>query len=151
VHEVAHQWWYSLVGNDQLDEPWLDEALTEYTSLLYFEQRYGKKVAQSIVESVFQEPYEGLLHDGQDMPVGLPVAAYSRDLYGAVVYRKGALFFLEMRQLVGNKVFYKILRTYFEQYRYGVAYPQDLMAVAEQVSRKNLDPLYEKWILGPQE
>jgi aminopeptidase N len=151
VHEVAHQWWYSLVGNDQLDEPWLDEALTECTSLLYFEQRYGKKVAQSIVESSFQGPYETLQHDGQDMPVGLPVAAYSRDLYGPVVYRKGALFFLEMRQKVGDKAFYEILRTYFQQYRYGVAYPQDLMAVAEQVSGKDLDPLYEEWILGPNE
>ena len=32
AHEVAHQWWYSLVGNDQVDEPWLDEALTQFTS-----------------------------------------------------------------------------------------------------------------------
>ena len=53
-----------------------------------------------------------------------------------------------MRQQVGDKDFYEILRTYFELYRYGVAYPQDLMAVAEQVSGQDLDPLYEEWILG---
>jgi aminopeptidase N len=148
VHEVAHQWWYSLVGNDQLDEPWLDEALTQYTSLLYFEHRYGEDVAQNIIENVFQGPYSSLLQDEEDMPAGLPVEAYSHDLYGPVVYGKGPLFFLEMHQEVGNKDFYEILRTYFEQYRYGVAYPQDLLSVAEQVSGQDLDPLYKKWILG---
>jgi aminopeptidase N len=151
VHEVAHQWWYSLVGSDQLDEPWLDEALTQYTSLLYFEHRYGQDVAEAVAEEAFWGPYESLLQDEQDMPAGLPVEAYSHDLYGPVVYSKGPLFFLEMRQQVGDKAFYEILRTYFEQYRYGVAYPQNLMAVAEQVSGQDIDPLYEEWILGPEE
>ena len=34
AHEVAHQWWYSLVGNDQIDEPWLDEAFAQFTTAL---------------------------------------------------------------------------------------------------------------------
>jgi aminopeptidase N len=85
------------------------------------------------------------------MPVGLPVAAYSEDLYGAVVYGKGPLFFHEMRRLVGDATFQEILETYSDQYRYGIAYPQDLLAVAEQVSGTELDSLYERWILGESE
>jgi hypothetical protein len=146
VHEVAHQWWYSMVGNDQLDEPWLDEALTQYTSLLYFEQRYGPEGGQQMLESTFMEPYEYLQESDQDMPAGLPVADYPEGLYGAVVYGKGPLFFHAVRQQTGDETFYSILRTYFEQYRYKVAYPQDLLDVAEQVSGQDLDPLYERWI-----
>jgi aminopeptidase N len=146
VHEVAHQWWYSMVGNDQLDEPWLDEALTQYTSLLYFEGRYGPEGGQQMLESTFMEPYEYLQESDQDMPAGLPVAEYPEGLYGAVVYGKGPLFFHALRQQTGDETFYSILRTYFEQYRYDVAYPQDLLAVAEQVSGQDLDPLYERWI-----
>ena len=37
AHETAHQWWYSVIGNDEISEPWLDEALTEYSTILYFE------------------------------------------------------------------------------------------------------------------
>jgi len=148
VHEVAHQWWYSLVGNDQLDEPWLDEALTQYTSLLYVEHRYGEEAAQKALENVFQEPYRHVLENEQDMPVGLPVAAYPQDLYGSVVYGKGPLFFHAMRQQVGDETFYRILSSYLEEYRYGVAYPQDLLSVAERVSGQELDALYERWILG---
>jgi aminopeptidase N len=43
AHEAAHQWWYSLVGNDQVDEPWLDEALTQFTTALYFRDVYGQQ------------------------------------------------------------------------------------------------------------
>ena len=146
VHEVAHQWWYSLVGSDQLDEPWLDEALTQYTSLLYFEQRYGADAAQSILDGYFYGPYEWLQRVDEDMPAGLPVAAYSSDLYGPVVYGKGPLFFHELRTLVGEEAFIETLRVYFEDFRYEVAYPQDLMDVAEDVSGQDLDPLYEEWI-----
>ncbi|MCK7481703.1 MAG: hypothetical protein M0C28_34445 [Candidatus Moduliflexus flocculans] len=33
AHEVGHQWFYHLVGNDQLDDPWLDESLTQFVTL----------------------------------------------------------------------------------------------------------------------
>lgn len=146
VHEVAHQWWYSLVGSDQLDEPWLDEALTQYTSLLYFERRYGAEAARSILDGYFYGPYDQLLRAEQDMPVGLSVVDYSDDLYGPVVYGKGPLFFHELRTLVGEEAFIETLRVYFGDFCYEVAYPQDLMDVSEQVSEQDLDPLYEEWI-----
>jgi aminopeptidase N len=148
VHEVAHQWWYAMVGNDQLDEPWLDEALTQYTSLLYFEERYGPEAAEVILENVFRRPYQSLLENERDMPAGLPVAAYSEELYGPVVYGKGPLFFHALREQVGDELFTEILRAYYERYRYGVAYPRDLLDVAEEVSGQEVDPLYEEWILG---
>ena len=43
AHEVGHQWFYNVVGDDQLDDPWLDEALTQYITLLYFQDRYGEE------------------------------------------------------------------------------------------------------------
>jgi aminopeptidase N len=148
VHEVAHQWWYSLVGSDQLDEPWLDEALTQYTSLLYYEHRYGETAAREVLTSAFLDPYQQLQEAREDMPAGLPVAAYPEGLYGAVVYGKGPLFFHELRAQVGDETFYGILRTYYSQYRYRVAYPRDLIAVAEVVSQKDVATLYSKWIVG---
>jgi hypothetical protein len=111
VHEVLHQWWYSLVGNDQVDEPWLDEALVQYCTLLYFEEQYGQDVAEMLLESVFWEPYEELQATGCDRPTGLPVAAYSRSDYGPLIYQKGPLYFHELRQLVGAEAFWEILRT----------------------------------------
>jgi aminopeptidase N len=148
AHEVAHQWWYAMVGNDQLDEPWLDEALTQYTSLLYVEERYGLSAAQRMLERRFEGPYRRLSESEQEIAVGLPVEAYSEPLYGAIVYGKGPLFFQALRDQVGDETFVEILRAYYDRYRYQIAYPQDFLSVAEQVSGQDLDPLYAEWILG---
>jgi len=53
-----------------------------------------------------------------------------------------------MREQVGDETFVEILRIYFREHRYGVAYPEDLLRVAERVSGQDLDPLVEQWILG---
>ena len=52
AHETAHQWWYSVIGNDEISEPWLDEALTEYSTVLYFEEKYGKEVGSKLIKTM---------------------------------------------------------------------------------------------------
>lgn len=41
VHEMAHQWWYNIVHNDPVREPWLDEALAEFSVMIYMENIRG--------------------------------------------------------------------------------------------------------------
>jgi hypothetical protein len=146
VHEVIHQWWYSLVGNDQVDEPWLDEALVQYSTLLYFEDRYGAEMAAELLEGTFQQAYESLVESDRDMPVGLPIAAYSEQDYGPVVYQKGPLYFHALRREVGDASFWEILRTYFARNRYGVATPEDWLAAVEAVTGDEHRAIYERWI-----
>ena len=47
VHETAHQWWYGLVGSNQVKEAWLDEGLTEYSTIMFLENKYGKQGKQA--------------------------------------------------------------------------------------------------------
>lgn len=148
AHEVGHQWWYSLVGNDQVDDPWLDEALVQYSTLLYYEDRYGAALAADLVDELFWRSYQNLVESGRDAPAGLPVAAYDGADYGEVVYRKGPLYFHGLRQAVGDEDFWAILQTYFERNRYGVARPVDWLAAVEAVTGDEHRPLYEQWIVG---
>lgn len=148
VHEVAHQWWYGVVGSDQVDEPWLDEALTQYTTLLYYEFLYGAETAASILKNDFQATYNRLVKEGNDMPAGLSVAAYPRDLYGPVIYRKGALYFHALRQRVGDENFFALLQAYYRRHRYGIATPDSFLATVKMVTGSEHRDLYERWILG---
>ncbi|NJN98010.1 MAG: M1 family metallopeptidase [Anaerolineales bacterium] len=93
AHEVAHQWWYGMVGNDQVDHPWLDESLTNYSTVVYWETIEGADNAQGIIETLFFGPYEQARDQGQDRPVTGPVADFSEGEYGTFVYGKGPLFF----------------------------------------------------------
>ncbi|MBN1582936.1 MAG: hypothetical protein JXA89_19655 [Anaerolineae bacterium] len=150
AHEMAHQWWYSLVGNDQIDEPWLDEALAQYATLLYFEHYDGQEVARSVLKDSFEGWYKSLNQEDQKIAIGLPTVSYPEPIYGAIVYGKGPLFFHEIRSQVGDDTFYAILQRYLKQYQYGIAYPQDWMDIAEELSGQNLDELYQEWVVGEQ-
>ena len=150
VHETAHQWWYGLVGSDQVDEPWLDEALVQYSTLFYYEKVRGSNAAEYVRERTFEQPYERLVEEGRDVPVGQPVRAFSREDYGPVVYGKGPLFFQALRDEMGDEAFFALLRAYLEAYRYKIATPERFLALAEEVSGQELDSLYEKWILSSQ-
>jgi len=147
AHEVAHQWWYSLVGSDQVNHPWLDEALTGYSVVLYYEDMYGKHAADRLLEQMFEEAYRRLLKEGRDQKVNQPVAAFSPADYSAIVYRKGALFFKALRQAIGDQRFDTFLKTYFYQNRYGIANSERMLIAAESVAdRAVVRSLYDRWI-----
>jgi hypothetical protein len=148
AHEVAHQWWYGLVGNDQLDEPWLDESLTNYSSYVYFEELYGPGPAFSLKQQIFEQPFRVARQQGWDRPVAGPVASFDERSYGAIVYGKGPLFFDAVREELGDEAFFDALRAYLEANRYEIGYPPELIAAFEETSGQSIDDLYRFWILG---
>ncbi|MBC7241907.1 MAG: M1 family metallopeptidase [Anaerolineae bacterium] len=145
LHEIAHQWWFGLVGNDQLREPWLDEALANYSAWLYFERTAGQQEAAALFQEIFEEPARRLLEEGRDLPINLPVAAYPRDAYGPVVYDKGALFLHALRQEMGDEAFFAFLRGYAERFRYRIATAGDFLALAQTYTPHPLDPFFVEW------
>ncbi len=150
AHEIAHQWWYNLVGNDQVGEPWLDEGLTEYSTYFYYEDVYGKRAAEALKKSRWEIPYAYVQAKGLDAPLGLPATSYSRENYETIVYAKGALFFHTLREKVGDETFVKALRRYREAYAYRVATAQDLKRIFEAVSGQDLSNLFSDWVFGKQ-
>lgn len=148
VHETAHQWWYSTVGNDQVNAPWLDEALAQYATLVYLEEAYGKNTADEIRRAFLERLYEEAKAKYGDKPAGLPVNAYDEDGYGAFVYGKGPLFFQAVRDQIGDDLFFKALQTYYQQYKFRLAAPENLIEIFTQIGGQDITPLYQKWITG---
>ncbi len=148
AHETAHQWFYSTIGNDQVNHPWQDEALVQYATTMYFEDQYGADTARQIRDDYFQKQYERATQKYGDMAAGLPVEAYDEDAYGAFVYGKGPLFFQAVRDQIGDAAFFQALQNYYNQFKYGIAQPQDLINAFNQASGQDITPLYNKWIGG---
>ncbi len=148
AHEVAHQWWYGLVGNDQVNKPWLDESLTNYSTFYYYDHVYGRDRAELAFRTYVAGPYEAALQRGRDAVVNQPVAAFDPQDYGPIVYGKGALFFYHVREQLGYDLMLEALRAYLQRNMYGVVTQDDLLAVLGGISGENLSELYEKWILG---
>ena len=143
AHEVGHQWFYHLVGNDQLDDPWLDESLTQFITLQYYADVYG-----TAGEDGFRAGLEGRWErvNKADIPIGLPVAGYQGSEYGAIVYGRGALFFEALREEMGAEAFDAFLREYAELLSWDIATPEVLQSLAEQRCACELDNLFEEWV-----
>jgi hypothetical protein len=149
VHEVAHQWWYAQVGNDQVNTPWLDEGLAEYSMAIHNRRVYGDERAGALINQRFLVPYQLAVENGYDAIVNQPSAAFSWE-YEVIVYEKAALFFHALYQELGDETFEAVLRAYAEGYRWRIATPDDFLRVAESVSGRDLDHLYNQWILTAQ-
>ncbi len=147
VHEVAHQWWYSVVGNDQVDAPWLDEALANYSTALYYRMVYSTEKAEVEISEHISDRYEAYVQAYGDGMVGGSTRDYTRASYYPLVYGKGALFFEALQELMGDKAFFEGLQRYYREYKYDVATPEGLLDIMEETYGHPLDEFYEHWIL----
>jgi aminopeptidase N len=153
AHEVAHQWWYNVVGNNVFDEPWLDEALASYSSSLFYEFDRGPGYVQGL-QAYWRERYDKLLDESGDDVVTGDLKHFEslnmQSVYGGIVYIKGALFFKALRQEIGDKAFFQGLRDYYQSRYFSVAHAEDLLAAFENAAGGELDGFYQKWLYSRQ-
>jgi hypothetical protein len=143
AHEVAHQWFYSVVGNDQLDHPWLDEALAQYATLLYYSDAQGTEGAKGFRDSLEQR---WARVNNADIPIGKPVEQYVGLEYGAIVYGRGPLFIEALGQTMGQEAFDAFLRDYYLTFKWGIATPIGFQELAESHCLCELDELFAQWV-----
>ena len=143
AHEVGHQWFYNLVGDDQLDDPWLDESLAQFATLQYYKDQYGPNGARG-----FQDFLEGQWAsvDRAKIPIGLPVAKYSDQEYSAIVYGRGPLFFVALRDEMGTEAFDTFMKDYTQTLTWGIATPEILQSLAEKHCGCDLQKIFDEWV-----
>jgi hypothetical protein len=143
AHESAHQWFYGLVGNDQALEPWLDEALCTYSELLFYENLYLESVDWWWTWRVnYYEP-EGPIDTAVFEVPAIP--GVYRKAYRDPVYLRGALFVHDLRQLIGDKDFFIVLRDYVNSYAYQQADAASFFAAIRRHSTQDLTPLLDEY------
>jgi aminopeptidase N len=134
LHEVAHMWFYGMVGNSQFRDPWLDEAFATY--------------AEAVRREPDEDDVEGLGHDGA---VGGAMTDFEdQDEYERLVYSKGAAALWAARQAAGPAAFDQAVRCYVERQAWTIARPEDL-AEALAGLQPAIDVLVEAGALDEQD
>lgn len=149
AHEVAHQWWYAVVGNDVLENPWQDEALATYSAQVY-EYEYDQAFYFGVLEN-YKQRVETLEAASGEQAVSQSVsdfAANPRD-YATVVYHKGYLFLEALRRQIGDRAFDAALQKYYQENAYHLAPPDALLNSFEFTCQCELDDIYEEWGVYP--
>ncbi len=155
IHEIAHQWWYGLVGNDEYNHAWLDEGLAEYSTLLFYREneKYGENFDSLINGAV--KSYK-LFEDVYTRVTGSVDGRMDRALcdfqtepeYVQCTYNKGVIMFNSLRETIGDKKFFGALEDYFSAFKYKNARPEDLIAVFVKVAGRSVESFFESWLQG---
>lgn len=144
AHEAGHQWFYNLIGNDQANEPWLDEAITQYVTGLAFLDRYGSSDWLGYVDS-WKARWARV--DNEDLPIGLPAGDYQGREYSAIVYGRGPLFLQALAQKMGQSTFDAFLSDYVQQNEWEIATSTEFKNLAEAHCSCDLSDLFRQWVL----
>lgn len=145
AHEVAHQWWYAVVGSDQYHEAWQDEALAEYALLDYVAQYYGENARENLAFERFETAMRVTVPKG--VTPGSPID-YFGDLpeYTLVTYRRGAALMVALETALGRESFHEALRTYYADNAFQLAEWQDFKEALKQVSGSDWSALMEDYL-----
>jgi hypothetical protein len=142
AHEVGHQWWYSVIGNNQVGQPWLDESLTSYSEYVYDRNVHDTRRENLAREADVQRYNNHLRQGNPDRVLDLPVSAYVDLDYGVIIYVKGPLFYAELETMLGSDRFFKALQLYYRRHRYEVVRSRDVLEAFEDSTGEDLDQIF---------
>ncbi len=141
THEIAHQWWFGLVGNDQATEPWLDEALAVYSERIFYEYNHPG--------------YDDWWWDFRVNYFG-PSGYVDQGVYGFstfrayvnAVYLNGANFLEELRTRIGDEAFFAALKDYAQTNARGRATAADFFAAVRRHSSRDFSDIIGAYLQG---
>jgi len=141
AHEAGHMWFYNAVGNDQQDQPWVDEALVQYLTYLYYLDRYGD--GSGYVDS-WKSRWNQVAN--ADIPIGLPAGEYHGAEYSGIVYGRGPLFFYDLENELGLDTVTAAIQDYYQENLWGIGYADELQEAFENVCDCSLQAEFEEWV-----
>jgi aminopeptidase N len=139
AHELGHQWFGDSLTPVKWADIWLNEGFATYTEWLYAEKTSGVSVQKR-----FDQVYARPATDGR---WALKTADPGRDhIFDWTVYDRGAMTLQVLRNKIGDKAFFALIRRWADQNRYGNVSTAAFIKTAEQVSHQNLGELFKAWL-----
>lgn len=155
IHEIAHQWWYGVVGSNAYKNGWLDEGLTEYTTALFYEinPEYEIKLEDVVgnaktAYTMFVEVYESVFGK-VDTSLNRELNNYRTEPeYVYMAYVKAMLMYDNIRSIIGDRKFFKAIKNYYEENKMKNANVNDLLNSFEKYGGKKINGIFTSWIEG---
>lgn len=155
IHEIAHQWWYNLVGNNEYKYGFLDEGLTEYSTYMFYDKnpQYNMNTREMIKNTtnsylLFIDVYEEVFNTVDTSMLRSLDEFNTEPEYIYMAYVKGVLMFDHLKEIVGEKKFIKSLKIYFSENKGKNATPSDLISAFNKGCGQNLESYFNSWFNG---
>jgi aminopeptidase N len=145
VHELCHQWYGDKVTCKDWQNIWLNEGFATYGECVYQEAKYGTSNYKSYVSSLMSTA------KGASGTIYVQDISNENQIFNtARTYDKGGVVLHMLRGVVGDDVFFQIMKQYASEpgLAYGVAATEDFQRVAERIYGQSLNYFFQEWIYG---
>lgn len=163
MHEVGHNWFYGILGNDERKHAWMDEGINSFNENRYMETKYpdmnllSSMLPKRLVKILDLEDLKNkqIIHEtaymmnaqfAKDQPIELHSAKYTPMNYGGIVYGKAAIVFDYLMAYLGEDLFDSCMKEYFEKWKFKHPKPKDLRNIFERKTEKDLSWFFEDMI-----
>jgi hypothetical protein len=151
VHEFAHNFWYHLVATNEFEESWLDEGFTTYSEGKIMNNLYGPRgdLLDFLGIEVNQETVgraNYMVYPDRDPMARFSWKYYSEFSFVVNSFYKSSTMFFTLENYLGEETMRDILRTYYERWRFRHPTTRDFIAVANEVSGRDLDWFFDQAI-----
>ena len=147
MHEVGHNWFYGILGSNERQYPFMDEGLNSFYEMRYLQEKYPKNTLASVLgrdssfrflglnklKYQYQYEFSYLLsaRKNLDQPIFLSANHFTNYNYGAMVYSKSALAFNYLMRYVGQDMFDKAMKQYYQEWKFKHPSPTDLIQILQ--------------------
>ena len=157
MHEIGHQWFYGVLGSNEMDETWLDEGINVFSEVRYMETKYGKE------RNMFKWPkplpafddrwmnslgYYLVATNKAERPILTPAHRFADEpvAYWSAQYCKAPWVVYMLQYVVGDSTFDEIMHEYYKRFAYSHPHTKDFIKVAEEISGEELDWFFDEWL-----
>ena len=144
AHEIAHQWFGDSVTESTWADLWLSEGFATYFAGLFLERYEGEDVFQAYMAKAATNIFE--YERRKRIPIHDRDTENLLELLNANNYQKGSWVLHMLRSSLGDEVFFRGIRNYYEAHKHSVASTEDLRAALEKASGKELKAFFTRWV-----
>ena len=152
AHETAHQWFYGVVGNDQIDNAWQDEGLVEFLTYLYLDESGTQPLSRNILANTktYTTYVDVLNHFYTDVERNFrPIYNYKNDgEYVIMTYVKGSLLFNTLYESLGAQKFWKCLADYYQMAQFTIAQPNTMSSCFAHIGGSQVANIFTTFAEG---
>ena len=147
TRDIGHQWFYNVVGNNPVTEPWLSHGLVSFLQM----SMTLDEDAMALHMQVLHQSLQGIVEymDYPELFRSLGYYASWSDFHN-IQFSRGKLLFYSLWQKLGDEGFDQFVRTYYGTYAFSIATVQGLIAIAEEIYGESLADFFDAWINSPE-
>lgn len=147
IHEFGHQYFYGLLGSNEFEESWLDEGFTSYAEMKSLDALYGKNGMLALPNfPISGSDMQRLSYIHNTTPCTIFKKSWEMEDYGTCSYNKPAIVLKTLAHYIGEAQMQKVMRTYFEQWKFKHPTTRDFQDVVETVTQKDSDWFFKQFV-----